>query len=44
MDLRLASLLSTVELDYQLLLDGRIYLVAARRVQHPTREIVVVGL
>src|SRR3712207_6254116 len=36
--------LTAVELDDQLLLDRRVYLVPTRRVQHTTREVVVVGL
>src|SRR5215211_1856293 len=36
--------LPAVELDDQLLFDGRVDLVAPRRVQEPAREVVVVGL
>src|SRR5918997_6613003 len=35
--------LPAVELDYELLFDGRVDLVPSRRVQYPAREVVVVG-
>src|SRR5919107_885464 len=38
------SSLPAVELDNELLFDGRVDLVAPRRVQEPAREVVVVGL
>src|SRR5918995_97439 len=41
---RNVSLLPAVELDDQLLFDGRVDLFAPRRVQDPAREVVVVGL
>src|SRR5918996_1366797 len=41
---RNVSLLPAVELDDELLFDGRVDLVAPRRVQEPAREVVVVGL
>src|ERR671917_868899 len=41
---RNVSLLPAVELDDELLFDGRVDLVARRRVQDPAREVVVVGL
>src|SRR5919199_4611722 len=36
--------LTAVELDYELLLDGRVDLVPVRRVQNATRVVVMVGL
>src|SRR5215210_2081340 len=40
----MVCLLPAVELDDQLLFDGRVYLVPARGVQNPAREVLVVGL
>src|SRR5215203_2544420 len=36
--------LPAVELDYELLLDGCVYLVPARGVKHPARKVLMVGL